>query len=171
MYVEPGLIPLSGEFLIERTANRSEEARLDIAARGFWVSGQKAFFDIRVFNPTAGRYKNRKLNKAFEMNEKEKKEKKKAYNQRVLEVEQGSFTPLVFNAMGGIGREARTCYNRLSELLADKRKEHLSVVTTWVRRKMIFSLMRSVVLCLRGSRIPWSQDHLASSVNNKYKGQ
>ena len=97
------------------------------------------------------------------MNEKEKKE---SYNQRVLGVEQGSFTPLVFNAMGGIGRKARTFYNRLSELLADKRKEHLSVVTTWVRRKMIFSLMRSVVLCLRGSRIPWSQDHLASSVNN-----
>ena len=63
--VEPGLIQLCGEFLIERTANRSEEARLDIAARGFWVSGQKAFFDIRVFNPTAGRYKNTKLNKVF----------------------------------------------------------------------------------------------------------
>ena len=31
---------------------KSDEARLDVSARGFWVTGQKAFFDIRVFNPT-----------------------------------------------------------------------------------------------------------------------
>ena len=117
--VEPGLHPLTGEFLTETRANKTDEARLDIAARGFWVNGQKAFFDVRVINPIAGRYKNLKIEKACEVNE---KEKKRTYNQRVLQIEQGTFTPLVFTAMGGCGREAKVFYKRVSELIAEKRK-------------------------------------------------
>ena len=30
-----------------------DEARLDIAARGFWQQCEMAFFDIRFFNPFA----------------------------------------------------------------------------------------------------------------------
>ena len=150
--VEPLLIPLSGEILSEKTANRSEEARLDVAARNFWETGQKAFFDIRVFNPLASKYGKTKVSKAFEMNE---KEKKRQYNQRVLDIEHGCFTPLVFNAMGGMARECTVFFRRLSSLLADKRKEEYSVMATWVRRKLSFALMRSVTMCLRGSRVPW----------------
>ena len=163
MSVEPILHPITGETLEETTANKSEEARLDIAARGFWISGQKAFFDVRVFSPLAGRYRNSKISKACEANE---KEKKRQYNQRVLEIEHGSFCPLVFTAMGGMGRECKQFYKRLSELLADSRNEHLSITTNWVRRKVIFALIRSVVLYLRGSRIPWNKDHLSSSIDH-----
>jgi len=41
-------------------------------------------------------------------------EEKKAYYQRVLEVKQGSFTPIVFTAMCGSGREAQHFYSQLS---------------------------------------------------------
>ena len=133
------------------TSNKQDDTRLDIAAKGFWVPVQKAFFDVRVFNPIARRYRNMKITKAFDVNE---KEKKRTYNQRVLEVEHGSFTPIVFTAMGGMGRETNSFYKRLSELLCEKRDDHISIITTWVRRKVIFALMRSVILCLRGSRIP-----------------
>ena len=37
--IQPKLLPLSGEELHERTANQSNEARLDIRARGFWERG------------------------------------------------------------------------------------------------------------------------------------
>ena len=30
---------------IWRSANITDEASIDIAARGFWISGQRAFFD------------------------------------------------------------------------------------------------------------------------------
>ena len=71
--VEPHLHPITGETLDEATANTSDEARLYIATRGFWVPGKKAFFDIRVFTPVAGRYRNSKIHKACELNKKEKK--------------------------------------------------------------------------------------------------
>ena len=34
--IEPELQPLSGETLVLRTANRQDEARVDIRAQGFW---------------------------------------------------------------------------------------------------------------------------------------
>ena len=37
---EPTLVPLSGEDLSNRTANRSNKARLDLRARGFWERRQ-----------------------------------------------------------------------------------------------------------------------------------
>ena len=42
------------------------------------------------------------VSKTYEINE---KEKKRSYNRRVLEVEHETFTPLVFSATGGMGRE------------------------------------------------------------------
>ena len=50
--VEPQLQPLSGETLSEKTAIKSEQARVDVSARGFWLTCQVAFSDVRVFNPT-----------------------------------------------------------------------------------------------------------------------
>ena len=51
--VEPNLFKLSGKTLIPKTANKSSEARLDISAREVLATGQRAFFDVRVFNPFA----------------------------------------------------------------------------------------------------------------------
>ena len=85
--IEPTLQQLTGESLHERTANITDDACTDIAARGFWSSGQQAFFDIRVFNPMARRYGSQELNKAYKINE---HEKKRQYNERNLEVEHGS---------------------------------------------------------------------------------
>ena len=91
--VEPQLLPVTGESFKEATANRSYEARLDISARSVWITGQKAFLDVRVFNPLTGRYGNSNISKAFEINE---KEQKRAYNERVQEIEQGTFTPVSY---------------------------------------------------------------------------
>ena len=49
--IEPPPTPLSGEIL-PSSANTTDDARVDIAARGFWQRCEKAFFDVRVFNHT-----------------------------------------------------------------------------------------------------------------------
>ena len=89
---EPHLLPLEGESFDLLTANKSEEARLDIKANGFWRPGQTAFFDVRITHVNSTTNINRDTEKIFQLNE---AEKKRQYLQRVLEVEHASFTPLV----------------------------------------------------------------------------
>ena len=55
---EPQLQPITGESIYPLSANRQEEARPDIKAKGFWCRQQSAFFDIRVFHPNAPSYCN-----------------------------------------------------------------------------------------------------------------
>ena len=45
---EPRFLPLDNESFALRSANTSEEARLDIKAAGFLSRGVNAFFDVRV---------------------------------------------------------------------------------------------------------------------------
>ena len=146
--IEPTLQQLTGKSLHERTANITDEVRVDIAARGFWISGQQAFFDIRVFNPMAQRYGSQELTKAYQINE---CEKKRQYNEGILGVEHGSFTPLVMTALGGMGREASKFYSCLLESIVKKRKERYSVIKSWISRKMLFALVKCLCMCVRGS--------------------
>ena len=88
MRKEPLLTKLTGENIDEKTAKIGDEARLDISAIGFWNPGQRVFFDIRVFDHNAQRYMNNNLQKSFIRNEVEKKK----HNERVLNVENASFT-------------------------------------------------------------------------------
>ena len=55
-------------------------------------------------------------------------------------------------ALGGMGREASRFYFRLSESIAEKRKERYSVIKTWISRKISFALVNCVCMCVRGSR-------------------
>ena len=50
-----------------------------------------------------------------------------------MQVEQRTFSPLVFSIYGGMGRECQNFYSRLSELLAEKRDIHKSVMMHWIR--------------------------------------
>ena len=151
--VEPPLQPLTGETLAG-AANKKEEARLDISARGFWQEGAMAFFDVRVFNPFAKAYSNTKTDATFDLHE---NKKKTAYNQRVIDIEHGSFTPLVMSAYGGFGRETERFMSKLICKIAEKKDMPMSVVANYIRTKISFSLVKSQVLCMRGSRRIWSQ--------------
>ena len=139
--LEPCLQQLTGELFNERMENKSDDARADVSARSFWITGQTTFFDVRVFNPNAKRYVNQELSKAYDINE---KEKKKQYNERILQVEHGTFTPLVMSASGGMSRECQKFYIRLAAMISEKRKQSYSLVPSWLRRKLCFALINSV---------------------------
>ena len=95
-------LPVTGETFSNRTVNTRTESRLDIRFRGFWVRGKQAFFDTRVFDPNAKRYFDSALPLCYARKE---KEKKRQYNERVLQIEHGSFTSLVFSIYGGMSRK------------------------------------------------------------------
>ena len=71
---------------------------------------------------------------------------------RVLEVERGTFTPLVFTTTGGMSDECRRYHTRLAELLAVKKQESYASTIAWVRIRVSFAILRSALVCLRGSR-------------------
>ena len=107
-----------------------------------------AFLDVRVFNQITKRYTSIELSKAYEINE---KEKKKTYNEHILQVEHGSFTPLIMSATGGMSRERKKFSLRLAEIICKKRKTNYNVKPIWIRRKIPFSLIKSIGICIRGS--------------------
>ena len=146
---EPLLQPLSGEKFRHSTANTQDNARLDLSADDFWIRGQRAFFDVRVFDPVAPSYITQKLEAAHK---KQEDSKRLNYEERVIEVEHASFTPLVFTVAGGMGKAAQVFYNRIAEMIADSRGQPKSVIVAWMRTLLSFSLVRSAVRCVRGTR-------------------
>ena len=78
--------------------------------------------------------------------------KRRHYEQRVWDVEMASFTPFVFSASGGFGLSTPVTFKWLALRLAAKFAMPFSFVLGWLRYRVSFSLLRSVVMCLRGSR-------------------
>ena len=149
---EPHMIPLDNESFSLRSANISEEARLDIKVGGFWSRGVNAFFDVRVTHVNSQSNQNKSTEKIFESHE---NEKKRHYNQRVIDVEQGTFTPLVFGTNGGFGKECDLFIKKLAEKMALKSDESYASVITWLRTKLSYCILKSVNTCVRGSRRPF----------------
>ena len=78
--------------------------------------------------------------------------KKRAYEQRVREIEHVSFIPIVMSATGGLAKEATNFYRRLASLLAEKWDQPYSSTLHWLRCSISFSVLRSSIRCIRGAR-------------------
>ena len=57
---------------------------------------------------------------------------------------------LMFSVNGGVGKEANKCYSLIAEKLAEKQDEPYPVMS-WIRRKISFSMMKSI-MCIRGGQ-------------------
>ena len=127
--VELVLQEVTGETL-NHGANKAPDARLDIHARGFWERQRSAFFDVRVCHPNADSYRDLTPKQIYKKHE---NEKKRQYAERVMEIEQGTFTPLVFTTTGGMADECAKYHSRLAELIANKKGESYSSAISWIR--------------------------------------
>ena len=116
------LEPLTGEAVI---GNLADGTRLDVSAIGFWRPSEEMFCDVRVFDPNCTTYKDTEPVKVYEAHEREKKNE---CLDRVVNVERGSLTPLIFFTSGGWGKECSKFHRRLANLLAERRNEHYSLV-------------------------------------------
>ncbi|PFX29938.1 hypothetical protein AWC38_SpisGene5265 [Stylophora pistillata] len=134
---------------IEPPLHTSQDTRLDVLARGFWERQKSAYFDVRVFHPYADSYREKTSEQVFKQHENEKKRK---YACRVLEIKQGSFTPLTVSTTGGMGTKCKIYHKRLAELIFIKKCETYSTTMSWIRAKISFAFLRCALLCLRGTR-------------------
>ena len=107
------------------------------------------FFDVRVFNPYAPSNRTLQTAACYRRHEREKRCK---YEERVREVEQASFVPLVLSCTGGAGPCATNFFQRLAALQAEKHHSTYSMVMELLRCRLSFALLRSAIACLRSAR-------------------
>ena len=70
--LEQQLLPVEGELDHVKSVEQGDEARMDVTAVGFWGAWQRAFFDVRVFDPFAQSYAKKPISTIFQQQEKEK---------------------------------------------------------------------------------------------------
>ena len=130
--IKPRLQPLDNERFHLKSAVSSSVARLDIKAGGFWARRVTAFFDVRVTHVNSKCYQSKTTSEVFKEQEEERKRK---YQQRVLHVEMGSFTPLLFGTNGGMGNECERFLKQLADKIAQKETEPY-IVIAWLRTQI-----------------------------------
>ena len=146
--VEPQLLPVTGEVL-PASANDEDGARADVSAIGLWQPLNRAFLDIVVFNPHAQSNAAKDLNQIYTSYERIKKRK---YNERILQIEKGTFSPAVFSCSGGASPETSKLMKAIALKLSVKRGEKYSVTINFVRRRISFDILRTCLLSFRGER-------------------
>ena len=144
---EPELIPIDSDYKV--AGNTAEKARLDVSSVGLWSPLQRNFMDVRIFHPNAPSYQKKSLKSLYETHE---RQKKAAYNSRVIQVEKSTFTPMVLSTFGGMGEECRRALQKAASNIAAKRKERYADVMGHLSTKIRMCLMRSILLSIRGSR-------------------
>ena len=112
-----------------------------------WRLGQNTFFHIRLTNTNARSQKHLPVRAILKKHE---KEKKRAYNSRITNVEHGTLTPLVFSLSGDEGPETSMFHKHITQKIANKREEKYKKVQIMIRRKLSFLILRSVLLSIRG---------------------
>ena len=114
---EPLLQPLDNEVFNLQSTVTSREARLDKKAGSFWTPGVTAFFDVRVTHVNSLSNQGEHTARIFKEQENEKKRK---YNQRVMDVEMGTFTPWVSGTDECMGLDCHNFLKTLANKLSSK---------------------------------------------------
>ena len=147
--VEPWLEPLCGEEIESKRAKLGDDVRSDVRIRGFWGNRQQAFFEFRVLYPFASSYLSAEPEALYT---RFAKIRKAEYAERINRVDSGSFTPMIMSSSGGMGPEMSAAVKHMAMLIAERRGETYSQVAGFLRCEFSFAMMRSALICLRGSR-------------------
>ena len=146
---EPRLLPITGEVFDHKTTITANDARLDVAALGVWNPLEKCFLDIRIFNSRAKTNMSKPVESTMRRHE---EEKKRNYNDRVIQVEKATFTPVVFSTSGAMGDEADKLYKQIAKILSIRNKNTYSDTIRYIRQRLSFCLLKTIIISLRGFR-------------------
>jgi hypothetical protein len=108
---------------------------------------RQAYFDIKVVSPYA------RSNLPFtpaKLFHKSEQSKNREYADRIRNVERADFDPLVFTTTGGMAPGSQL--KKIAEKISGKKDLPYSVVCGWLRCRFSFALLRTTLMCLRGTR-------------------
>ena len=143
---EPRLQPLEGEGV---NGLAGDDARPDIRARSAWRNAQNAFFDVCITNTDCASQRHLSDEQILRIHE---NDKKRSYNDRIMNIEHGTFTPLVYTVNGGAGPEAERLHKHLADKISQKTGDRYAQVMAMIRCKLSFIILRACLTCVRGSR-------------------
>ena len=81
-----------------------------------------------------------------------KKANLNATNLNVIQIEKGSFTPLVFSTSGGMVREAQGFMKKIAERMELTSGQKYSDCMGFMRKRLRFELLKTTLIALRGYR-------------------
>ena len=116
-------------------------------ATGLYGKNEKTFMDVRITHPNAPSNMSTPVDKLLLKNEAEKKSK---YASRVINTERAMFIPLVFTKGATTAPECNKFHKRVAELIAKKRKEQYSKVLSYIRTRISFAMLKSILVSIHG---------------------
>ena len=122
-----------------------------------WILGHQVFVDIYMTTPSMSVFLASNPSATLAVTFcKHETEKHHADEERVHEVERGSFTPLVFSTSGGMGKQPPLLTYTLPTCSA---KSRVPLFMGWLHCSLGFSFFCLSIMCIRGS---WSQSKCPS---------
>ena len=79
-----------------------------------------------------------------------------------MDIEHGTLTPLIFTVNGCMGPECSQFHKNLADKISEKTGEPYADVMNFIRCKLSYIILRSAILCLRGSRRPTNSSNLVN---------
>ena len=147
-----GLTQITEEpVLKEFSADGDDGLRVDWSARSFWESQREALFDCCILNADAPSHTGTPLETILAASRNFKKRKYCA----TAESCGSTFTPVIATCEAIFDIEAEVYIKKLASLLAHKWKKGYSVIACYIRARMQVAILRSVSLCIRGTRMKW----------------
>ena len=80
------------------------------------------------------------------------KEEKSQYNNRIMNVKYGTFTPLVSSLNRGMAKECLKFHKFVAEKIANKSGCYYEKVLSIIKCKLSFVILRASITCVRASR-------------------
>ena len=136
--IKPELTTLMGKEFGRRTANTTNDTRLDIRLRKIWQRGQQTFLDLRVFDPNASQYLNKLLQQCHIMNEEKGKsiQRESSTNWTWYIYTNGFFN------LWKYGKEISYVLFKIIWFIIREMSSTKSITMNWIQTKIYFALLK-----------------------------
>ena len=146
-----GLKQIISEPIIQEETAQTNMLRADWSVRSFWEPQKQALFDGCILNADSESLKNSSLETIFSQR---KNKKIQTYSKAAI-ARRASFNPIIATCDAVFDKEAEIYFKKLAVHLSKKWESNYSHTIGYIRARMQICILRSVSLCLRGSRCKW----------------
>ena len=137
--------------IVETDKDGNNGLRADWGVRGFWEPQKQALFDVCILNADSPSLEHLSLQNLFN----QRKNKKISTYSKAATARRATFHPILATCDAVFDKDAEIYIKRMGVHLSKKWKMQYSKTVGFIRARMQTCILRSVSLCIRGSRTKW----------------